>query len=90
MTALGLAGVLLLIAGNAFFVTAEYALVTAPRVRVQELADDGSRGAATALRLRSTGTAGSLSPWKAQIGMWAISFALVLSMPPQIGTPAAK
>lgn len=51
VTALGLAGVLLLIAGNAFFVIAEYALVTAPRARVQELADEGSRGAVTALGL---------------------------------------
>jgi putative hemolysin len=51
VTGLGLAGVFLLILGNAFFVIAEYALVTAPRTRVQELADDGSRGARTALTL---------------------------------------
>ncbi|CAB4941587.1 unannotated protein [freshwater metagenome] len=51
MTALGLLGVLLLILANAFFVTAEYALVTAPRLRLQALADDGRAGAVLALRL---------------------------------------
>jgi putative hemolysin len=51
VTGLGLAGVFLLILGNAFFVVAEYALVTAPRTAVQELADSGSRGASAALRL---------------------------------------
>ena len=43
--------VLLLVAGNAFFVIAEYALVTARRVRLVELADKGSRGAAAAVKL---------------------------------------
>jgi putative hemolysin len=51
VTGLGLAGVFLLILGNAFFVIAEYALVTAPRTAVQELADDGNRGARAALGL---------------------------------------
>ena len=44
-------GVLLLIAGNAYFVVAEYALVTARRTRLQERADRGSRGARVAVRL---------------------------------------
>jgi putative hemolysin len=43
--------VFLLIAGNAYFVVAEYALVTARRSRLQERARTGSRGAAVALRL---------------------------------------
>ncbi|CAB4870052.1 unannotated protein [freshwater metagenome] len=51
MTALGLVGVLLLILANAFFVTAEYALVTAPRARLQALANEGRGGAARALKL---------------------------------------
>jgi putative hemolysin len=51
VTALGILGVLALVLANAFFVVAEYALVTAPRVRVSELADGGSRGARTALTL---------------------------------------
>ena len=44
-------GVLLLIAGNAYFVVAEYALVTARRTRLQERADRGSRGARVAVQL---------------------------------------
>ncbi|MEZ5099104.1 MAG: hemolysin family protein [Thermoleophilia bacterium] len=44
-------GVLLLIAGNAYFVVAEYALVTARRTRLQERADRGSRGARVAVEL---------------------------------------
>ena len=51
MTALGILGVLALLVANAFFVIAEYALLTAPRTQVEELAQDGSRGAAAALRL---------------------------------------
>ncbi len=43
--------VLLLVAGNGFFVIAEYALVTARRTRLQERAESGSRGAAAALKL---------------------------------------
>jgi putative hemolysin len=43
--------VLALVAGNAFFVIGEYAVVTARRGRVTVLADQGRRGAATALRL---------------------------------------
>jgi putative hemolysin len=49
--ALGLLGVLALVLANAFFVIAEYALVTAPRTRVQEMADRGNGGARVALRL---------------------------------------
>ncbi len=51
MTVLGILGVLALVLVNAFFVVAEYALVTAPRMAVKELADGGSRGARTALTL---------------------------------------
>jgi len=51
VTALGILGVLALLVANAFFVIAEYALLTAPRAQVEALAQDGSRGAAAALRL---------------------------------------
>ena len=51
MTALGILGVLALLLANAFFVVAEYALLTAPRGQVEELAQNGSRGASAALRL---------------------------------------
>src|SRR5919205_421980 len=44
-TALELVGVGVLILLNAFFVAAEYALVTVRRTRVQELADAGNRRA---------------------------------------------
>jgi putative hemolysin len=43
--------VLLLVLGNALFVAAEYALVTARRSRLQELAESGRRGAKHALEL---------------------------------------
>src|SRR5919112_2620363 len=43
--------VLFLVLGNAFFVAAEYALVTARRSRLQELADRGSRRARIAIRI---------------------------------------
>jgi putative hemolysin len=43
--------VLLLVLGNAIFVAAEYALVTARRSRLQQLADAGRRGASHALQL---------------------------------------
>jgi putative hemolysin len=43
--------VLLLVLGNAIFVAAEYALVTARRSRLMELAEAGRRGAAHALEL---------------------------------------
>jgi putative hemolysin len=43
--------VLLLVAGNAVFVAAEYALVTARRGRLQEKANAGARGARRALAL---------------------------------------
>jgi putative hemolysin len=43
--------VLLLVLGNAFFVVAEYSLVTARRALLQERAREGKRGAAIALRL---------------------------------------
>jgi len=44
-------GVLLLVLGNAVFVAAEYALVTARRPRLEERAEKGSRPARTALAL---------------------------------------
>jgi putative hemolysin len=46
--------VLLLVLGNAIFVAAEYALVTARRTRLQELADQGRHGARHALKLMDT------------------------------------
>ena len=47
-------GVLLLVLGNAVFVAAEYALVTARRPRLEERAKLGSRAAVVALRLMDT------------------------------------
>jgi putative hemolysin len=49
--ALELFAVAALIAANAFFVAAEYAIVTARRTSVQQRADDGSAAARTVLRL---------------------------------------
>src|ERR687895_1485561 len=43
--------VLLLVLGNAVFVAAEYALVTARRARLEERSKGGSKSAAVALRL---------------------------------------
>jgi putative hemolysin len=48
---LEIVAVLLLVAGNAFFVAAEYALVTARRTRLLELAHEGNRRAKIALRI---------------------------------------
>ncbi len=48
---LGLFAVLLIVLGNAFFVAAEYALVTARRSRLGELADRGMLRAKIALRI---------------------------------------
>ncbi len=50
-TAFRIVIVFLLVLGNAIFVTAEYALVTARRSRLEERALRGGRGARTALRL---------------------------------------
>jgi len=50
-TPLRIVVVFLLVLGNAIFVTAEYALVTARRSRLVERAHGGGRGARTALRL---------------------------------------
>jgi CBS domain containing-hemolysin-like protein len=65
--------VLLIVLGNAFFVAAEYALVTARRSRLGELAAHGSRRASIALRImdhptRFIGTV--------QLGITAFSIAL--------------
>ena len=46
-----LIAILLIILGNAFFVAAEYALVTCRRPRLQELAGQGNRRAALALKI---------------------------------------
>jgi putative hemolysin len=72
-TFLKILAVLLLVAGNAFFVAAEYALVTARRSRLLELAHVGSRRAKIALRImddpvRFIGTV--------QLGITAFSIAL--------------
>ena len=48
---LRIGAVLLLVLGNAIFVAAEYALVTARRHRLEERAEKGGRSARTALRL---------------------------------------
>ena len=73
MILLQLIAVLLIVAGNAFFVAAEYALVTARRTRLNELADSGNRRARIALRImdspaRFIGTV--------QLGITAFSIAL--------------
>ena len=48
---LQIAAVLLIVLANGFFVAAEYALVTARRSRLQELADGGMRRAKIAIRI---------------------------------------
>jgi putative hemolysin len=73
VTLLQVIAVFLLVAGNAFFVAAEYALVTARRSRLNELAEHGSRRARIALRImdspvRFIGTV--------QLGITAFSIAL--------------
>ncbi|HEU0248146.1 MAG TPA: hemolysin family protein [Gaiellaceae bacterium] len=65
--------IVLLVLGNAFFVAAEYALVTARRSRLQEFAESGSTRARIALRImdspvRFIGTV--------QLGITAFSIAL--------------
>jgi putative hemolysin len=70
---LEIAAVFLLVAGNAFFVAAEYALVTAKRTRLMELAHAGNGRAKIALRImddpvRFIGTV--------QFGITAFSIAL--------------
>ena len=49
--AVRIAVILALVVGNAIFVAAEYALVTARRGRLEERAERGSRAARTALRM---------------------------------------
>ena len=51
MTALFLIAVVLLVLANGFFVAAEFALVRTRRGNIEELAKEGRRGAATAVRL---------------------------------------
>jgi putative hemolysin len=65
--------VLLLVLGNAFFVGAEYALVTARRTRLNELAGKGSLRARIALRIMDSPTRfiGTV-----QLGITAFSIAL--------------
>ena len=50
-TALELLAVAVIVAANAFFVAAEYGLVTVRRTRMQELEAQGNRGARRVLRL---------------------------------------
>jgi len=50
MTALMLTAIVVLVLVNAFFVAGEFALVRSSRPRLQELADEGVRGAALAAR----------------------------------------
>jgi putative hemolysin len=50
-TSLRIVVIFLLVFANAIFVAAEYALVTARRSRLEERAENGGRGARTALRL---------------------------------------
>src|SRR5919202_507112 len=50
MTALLLIAVALLVLVNAFFVAGEFALVRSSRARLEELAQDGARGAGLAVR----------------------------------------
>jgi putative hemolysin len=73
VTALGLLGVLALIVAGAFLVVAEYALVTAPRTAVQDLADDGRRGARAALALMDA-PAGYIAT--VQVAITALAIAL--------------
>jgi putative hemolysin len=73
VTFFGILAVLLLVVGNAFFVAAEYALVTARRTRLMELAHEGNLRARIALRImdspvRFIGTV--------QLGITAFSIAL--------------
>ena len=49
--ALELVAVVALVVANAFFVAAEYAIVTARRTSLQQRADEGSAAARTVLRL---------------------------------------
>jgi magnesium and cobalt exporter, CNNM family len=65
--------VLLIVGGNAFFVAAEYALVTARRSRLNELADKGNVRARMALRIMDSPTRfiGTV-----QLGITAFSIAL--------------
>jgi putative hemolysin len=65
--------VLLLVLGNALFVAAEYALVTARRTRLQELAERGRRSARVALALMDEPT-GFIST--VQIGITVFGIAL--------------
>ena len=51
MTVLQIVAVLAIVLGNGFFVAAEYALVTARRTRLLELAHEGNRRAKIALRI---------------------------------------
>ncbi len=50
MTALALIAVLVLVLANGFFVIAEYSLVRSRRARLEELRDEGAKGAALAVR----------------------------------------
>ena len=51
MTALLIILTIVLVLVNAFFVVAEYALVRSRHARLEEMAEDGSRAAAMAVRM---------------------------------------
>lgn len=70
---LGIAVTVLLLLGNAFFVGAEFALVTARRAGIEPLAEAGSRRAATTLRAMEHV---SLMMAGAQLGITVCSLAL--------------
>ncbi|WP_336922500.1 hemolysin family protein [Aquipuribacter sp. SD81] len=63
----------LLLAGNAFFVGAEFALISARRSRIEPLAEEGRRGARTTLRAMERV---SLMMAGAQLGITACSLGL--------------
>ena len=84
-TALELLAVVLIVLGNAFFVSAEYALVTARRTRMQELAEDGSKSARRVLGLQAN-PARFISA--IQLGITLSSLALGAIGEPVVSQPA--
>src|ERR671924_1090528 len=91
---LELLGVAALILLNAFFVAGEYALVTARRTKIQELADEGNRRARTVQRIVSDPprfiAAMQLGVTLASLGIGALGeHALANALDPAIATAAA-
>lgn len=84
--ALGLLAVLLLTLGTAFFVAGEFALVAVDRTRIEQLAEEGHRGATTtrkALRSLSFQLSG------AQLGITVTSLIVGFIVEPTIGEALA-